>query len=586
MEHPLFDGEDPSMTQTSATDRFRAARDFLQDAREDYARATAGFAWPEIDGAFNWAIEWFDVVARGNDAPALVIVEEDGSRIERSFDEMATRSDQVARRLRELGVARGDAVMLMLGNQVELWESMLALIKLGAIILPTTLAVSGDDLQDRVTRGSVRYVIAPGSQAEKFARLGAPVVGIRIGDGPEDWHAYEDAFRTDAAPIEHPGTRADEPLLHYFTSGTTSRPKLVEHTHTSYPVGHLTTMYWLGLRPGDVHLAISSPGWAKHAWSCFFAPWIAEATIFVYNYERFDADRMLETIRAEHVTSFCAPPTVWRMLIQADLSGGGGSLREVISAGEPLNPEVIEQVRAHWGLTIRDGYGQTEMTAVVANSPGSPVKAGAMGRPLPGCPIVIVDPVSGLPADEGEICIDLSAHPTNLMTGYVADPARDADAKAGGYFHTGDIAAVDADGYLTYVGRTDDVFKASDYKISPFELESVLIEHPAVVEAAIVPAPDELRLAVPKAYVVLAAGFEGNEATAFDILGFARDHLAPYQRIRRIEFLELPKTISGKIRRVELRQREEAILRGEVVCVEWRDDHLRGATSATPTPDA
>jgi len=336
-------------------------------------------------------------------------------------------------------------------------------------------------------------------------------------------------------------------------------------------------MYWLGLRPGDVHLAISSPGWAKHAWSCFFAPWIAEATIFVYNYARFDAERMVKTIRSEGVTSFCAPPTVWRMLIQADLSAGAGALREAVSAGEPLNPEVIAQVRAAWGLTIRDGYGQTEMTAVIANSPGQPIKDGAMGRPLPGCPIALVDPVTGEESDEGEICVDLSQHPTNLMTGYVADADRNAEASAGGYFHTGDIASRDENGYLTYIGRTDDIFKASDYKISPFELESVLVEHPSVVEAAVVPAPDDLRLAVPKAYVVLAAGVEPTTATAHDILLYARNHLSAYQRIRRIEFFDLPKTISGKIRRVELRQREERVARGEESAHEWRDDQIRDA---------
>jgi len=565
------------VSQTSATELFRHARDHLVTAREDYQRAMAEFTWPKVDGVFNWAIDWFDEIARGNDALALVILEEDGRRTTRTFDELATRSDQLGHWLASRGVARGDAVMLMLGNQVELWESMLALTKIGAIILPTTMAIAGDDLQDRVTRGSVTYVIAPGDQASKFTALSTPITGIRVGDGPDDWAPYAAAFDAPSERMPHPGTLADDPLLHYFTSGTTSRPKLVEHTHASYPVGHLSTMYWLGLQAGDVHLAISSPGWAKHAWSCFFAPWIAEATIFVYNYARFDPERMLRTIRDEGVTSFCAPPTVWRMLIQADLSGGRGALREVVSAGEPLNPEVIAQVRSHWGLTIRDGYGQTEMTAVIANSPGQPIKEGAMGRPLPGCPIVLIDPLTGAEALEGEICIDLSKHPTNLMTGYVGDPERNAESSAGGYFHTGDIAVRDEDGYLTYIGRTDDIFKASDYKISPFELESVLVEHPSVVEAAIVPAPDEIRLAVPKAYVVLAAGVEPTTATAHDILLYARNHLSAYQRIRRIEFFDLPKTISGKIRRVELRQREERIARGEEISNEWRDDQIRDA---------
>jgi len=565
------------VSQSSATELFRHARDHLVSAREDYPRAIAEFTWPKIDGAFNWAIDWFDEIARGNDAPALVILEEDGGRITRTFDEMATRSDQLGRWLASRGVSRGDAVMLMLGNQVELWESMLALTKIGAIILPTTVAIAGDDLQDRIHRGSVTYVIAPGDQASKFDDLSSPVTGIRVGDGPDEWAPYSAAFDGPSERMPHPGTLADDPLLHYFTSGTTSRPKLVEHTHASYPVGHLSTMYWLGLQPGDVHLAISSPGWAKHAWSCFFAPWIAEATIFVYNYARFAPERMLRTIRDEGVSSFCAPPTVWRMLIQADLSGGPGALREVVSAGEPLNPEVIAQVRSHWGLTIRDGYGQTEMTAVIANSPGQPIKEGAMGRPLPGCPIVLIDPLTGAEALEGEICIDLSMNPTNLMTGYVGDAERNAESSAGGYFHTGDIAVRDEHGYLTYIGRTDDIFKASDYKISPFELESVLVEHPSVVEAAIVPAPDEIRLAVPKAYVVLAAGVEPTTETAHDILLYARNHLSAFQRIRRIEFFDLPKTISGKIRRVELRQREERIARGEEISNEWRDDQIRDA---------
>ena len=385
------------MPNSSPIEAFRHARDQLVSLRDDYARATTEFVWPQIDGPFNWAIDWFDEIARGNDSPALVIVEEDGRRTTRTFDEMATRSDQLGRWLLERGVARGDTVMLMLGNQVELWESMLALMKIGAIILPTTLAIGGDDLEDRLVRGSVSHVIAAGDQAAKFDDLSVVVSGIRVGEGSESWAPYEDAFRRQGERMPHPGTVASDPLLHYFTSGTTSRPKLVEHTHASYPIGHLTTMYWLGLRPGDVHLAISSPGWAKHAWSCFFAPWIAESTIFVYNYARFDAERMLETIRTEGVTSFCAPPTVWRMLIQADLSAGAGALREVVSAGEPLNPEVIAQVRSHWGLTIRDGYGQTEMTAVIANSPGQPIKDGAMGRPLPGCPIVLIDPLTGEP---------------------------------------------------------------------------------------------------------------------------------------------------------------------------------------------
>jgi len=312
--------------------------------------------------------------------------------------------------------------------------------------------------------------------------------------------------------------------------------------------------------------------------------------VFVYTYERFDPAALLRVLRQYEVTSLCAPPTVWRMLVNADLSGGPGSLREVVAAGEPLNPEVIEQVRRAWGLPLRDGYGQTETTASVGNTPGSPLRPGSMGRPLPGVPVVLVDPVSGervsardgRPA-EGEICLDLTSRPLPLMTGYQGDEQRNDEAMSGGFYHTGDVASLDAEGYITYIGRTDDVFKASDYKISPFELESVLIEHPAVAEAAVVPAPDPVRLAVPKAYIVLAPGHEPSRETALAILSHARAHLAPWQRVRRIEFAELPKTISGKIRRVELRAREEeaAARSGTPVVGEWRDEQfpeLRGGS--------
>ncbi|MEX0153218.1 AMP-binding protein [Microbacterium sp. LMI1-1-1.1] len=563
-----------SPTTASATARYRAARDELLASRTDPARAAA-FAWPRFEGPFNWAIDWFDPMARGNDRPALIVVDDDGTHHERTFDELARRSDQVAAWLASRGVARGDAVLLMLGNQVELWESMLAIMKLGGVIAPTTTALGPGDLADRIERAEIRHVVVGAADAPKFDDLPAGLGRIAVGPAVDGWAHYDDAFLRDAAPARHPETAADDRLLLYFTSGTTSKPKLVEHTHASYPVGHLSTVYWLGLQPGDVHLAISSPGWAKHAWSCFFAPWIAEATVLALNYSRFSADRLLAELEADRVTTFCAPPTVWRMLIQADLTGRRGALREVVSAGEPLNPEVIAAVQRAWGLDIRDGYGQTEMTAVVANTPAAGLVPGSMGRPLPGCPVVLVDPVTGERADEGEICIDLRERPVNLMSGYVGDDARNAEAFADGLFHTGDVARRDETGSITYIGRTDDVFKASDYKISPFELESVLIEHPAVVEAAVVPAPDELRLAVPKAYLVLAAGHVEGEEVALDILRFARERLAPFQRVRRVEFFDLPKTISGKIRRVELRQREERAARGEIVVTEWRDDSLR-----------
>ncbi|MCW1821826.1 AMP-dependent synthetase [Mycolicibacterium conceptionense] len=560
----------------SNTDRYRRARDQLVAGIADYEKAVEDFAWPQISGTFNWAVDWFDTFARSNDRTALWIVEEDGSEQQVTFAEMAQRSDRVATWLQGLGVTKGDRVLLMLGNQVELWEAMLAIAKLGAVIMPTTGALGPADLADRIVRGGARFVIVNTADTVKFADVAGDYVRIAVGTAPAGWHSYADAQDVPARRFEA-CTTVDDPMLIYFTSGTTSKPKLVEHSQVSYPVGHLTTMAWIGVRPGDVHLAISSPGWAKHAWSCFFAPWIAEATIFVYNYTRFDASALLGQLRRARVNTFCAPPTVWRMLIQADLGERPEGLREILGAGEPLNPDVIAQVEKAWGLTIRDGFGQTETTLQVGNTPGQPVKPGSMGRPMPGVPVVLVDPISGDLADEGEICLDLAQQPRNLMTGYLDDPQRNEAVMAGGYYHTGDVASRDADGYITYIGRTDDVFKSSDYKVSPFELESVLIEHPAVVEAAVVPQPDDTRLSVPKAYVALADGWEANAATAKDVMAYARDHLAPYLKVRRVEFFDLPKTISGKIRRVELRKREDAAHQaGEPISTEFRYEDLLG----------
>lgn len=561
---------------SSNADLYRCARDQLVATIADYDKAVETFAFPELTGTFNWAVDWFDAIARGNDRPALWIVEEDGSEQQVSFAEMAQRSDRVATWLRALGVGKGDRVILMLGNQVELWEAMLGIAKLGAVIMPTTGALGPADLADRIARGGARFVIANAADTDKFASVGGDYARIVVGGAVEGWHAYADAAEVEPQRFESQ-TEVDDTMLIYFTSGTTSRPKLVEHSQVSYPVGHLSTMAWIGVKPGDVHLAISSPGWAKHAWSCFFAPWIAEATIFVYNYHRFDAAALLHQLRRAKVNTFCAPPTVWRMLIQSDLGARPDGLREILGAGEPLNPDVIAQVEKAWGLTIRDGFGQTETTLQIGNTPGQPVKPGSMGRPMPGVPVVLVDPITGKPADEGEICLDLSKRPRNLMTGYLGDPERNDAVTAGGWYHTGDVASRDADGYITYIGRTDDVFKSSDYKVSPFELESVLIEHPAVVEAAVVPQPDETRLAVPKAYVALAEGWEPNADTAKAVMEYARDHLAPYLKVRRLEFFDLPKTISGKIRRVELRKREdEAHQTGRQISTEYRYEDLLG----------
>jgi acetyl-CoA synthetase len=554
---------------------FKDARAFLLKHRTDYDAAVKGFRWPD-PAPFNWALDWFDAeLARdpeSRDRTALWIVDAGHDKQTKlSFATLSRRSNQVANFLRAQGLKRGDHLLLLLGNVVPLWETMLAAMKLGVIVIPATTLLTPDELQDRLDRGRARVVVATQDQVGKFANLRADkLTRIVVGASAdvEGWLPFElsadfpEAFAPDGA------TNADDPMLLYFTSGTTAKPKLVRHSMRSYPVGALSTMFWLGLQPGDVHLNISSPGWAKHAWSCFFAPWNAGATIFIVNQPRFEAKQLLATIGRCGVTTLCAPPTVWRLFIQERLADFKVSLREVCGAGEPLNPEVIDQVRAAWGLTIRDGYGQTETTALAGNSPGQKLKVGSMGRPLPGYRVEIMD-TDGHVAKEGEVTLVLGAdRPAGLMQGYQGEDGKLSGAD-GDHYRSGDVVFVDEDGYLTFVGRSDDVFKSSDYRISPFELESVLLEHEHVAEAAVVPSPDPIRLAIPKAYVLLVGGAERSPETALSIFKHLHTRLAPFKRIRKLELVtELPKTISGKIRRVQLRRLEhdnnrEDALRGQ-----------------------
>jgi len=553
---------------------FKAARAFLLGNRTDYDAAVKGFRWPD-PVPFNWALDWFDAElardAESRDRTALWIVDAGHDRETKlSFATLSRRSNQVANFLRAQGLKRGDHLLLLLGNVVPLWETMLAAMKLGVVVIPATTLLTPDELQDRLDRGRARVVVATQDQVGKFASLKADkLIRIVVGASAkvDGWLPFEQAAEFPEAFTPDGPTGADDPMLLYFTSGTTAKPKLVRHSQRSYPVGALSTMYWLGLQPGDVHLNISSPGWAKHAWSCFFAPWNAGATIFIVNQPRFEAKQLLATIGRCGVTTLCAPPTVWRLFIQERLADFKVSLREVCGAGEPLNPEVIDQVRTAWGLTIRDGYGQTETTALAGNSPGQKVKVGSMGRPLPGYRVAIMD-VDGHVTKEGEVTLVLGDdRPAGLMQGYQGEDGKLSGAD-GDHYRSGDVVFVDEDGYLTFVGRSDDVFKSSDYRISPFELESILIEHECVAEAAVVPSPDPIRLAIPKAYVLCTAGVERSPETALSIFKHLHTRLAPFKRIRRIELVtELPKTISGKIRRVQLRRLEHD---------DNREDSLRG----------
>jgi acetyl-CoA synthetase len=559
---------------------FKEARAFLLKHRTDYDKAVADFRWPD-PVPFNWALDWFDAeLARNADSKrhtALWIVDAGGNRETKlSFEALSRRSNQVANFLRAKGLRRGDHLLLLLGNVIPLWETMLASIKLGVVVIPATTLLTPDELQDRLDRGRARVVVATQDQVAKFAGLrggGLTRVVVGASSAHEGWLPFEQASEFPEMFTPDGPTRADDPMLLYFTSGTTAKPKLVRHSQRSYPVGGLSTMYWLGLQPGDVHLNISSPGWAKHAWSCFFAPWNAGATVFVVNQPRFDAKGLLATMGRCGVTTLCAPPTVWRLFIQEKLATFKVSLREVCGAGEPLNPEVIDQVKAAWGLTIRDGYGQTETTALAGNSPGQKVKVGSMGRPLPGYRVQITDS-DGHPTKEGEVTLVLGAdRPAGLMQGYQGEGGALSGA-VGDLYRSGDVVFADDEGYLTFVGRSDDVFKSSDYRISPFELESILLEHESVAEAAVVPSPDPIRLAIPKAYVLLVAGKERSADTALSIFRHLHTRLAPFKRIRRIELVtELPKTISGKIRRVQLRRLEHDNDRGDALRgQEFRED--------------
>lgn len=608
------------MNAATPTEAFFAARDRLLELSGHPDRARAEFRWPDVGPSFNWAHDVFDVIAEGNDTTALRIVESGGGaapgagtpEIARSFAELKRRSDQLANWLLEIGARQGDVAMLMLGNRLELWEIMLAALKIGVVILPASVVLGTQELVDRVDRGRVRWVFAAPEDAAKFAEVPGDYRGVVVGGDaatpgqrgePAGWLSFDASYDAPAVPVAKT-TASTDPSLLYFTSGTTSRPKIVEHSHVSYPLGHLTTMAWIGVRPGDVHSVVSAPGWGKHAWSSFFSPWNVGATIFVLNYTRFDAEDFVAELDRAGVNTFCAPPTVWRMLIQRRLERKPRGLRELVSAGEPLNPEVIARIAEWWGLEIRDGYGQTETTALIGNLPGDRVVPGAMGHPLPGVNAVLVDPLTGAETDEGEVCLVLGpsalrasparagagsavgAHsdashgalpPVNLMTGYFGDPEATAKAMRDGLFHTGDVAQRGEGGALTFVGRTDDIFKSSDFKVSPFEVESALIEHAFVAEAAVVGAPDETRLNVTKAYVALAAGVAADGDTARAILLHAREALPPYMRVRRIEFFELPKTSSGKIRRVELRRREIAAFEaGERIASEWREEDFPG----------
>ncbi|MFF3608678.1 acyl-CoA synthetase [Streptomyces sp. NPDC002463] len=554
-----------STVRTPAHEEYRAARDLLLRLRGDRKAARAAFRWPRAEH-FNWALDWFDVIAEGNDRPALELLghpDPDGAVpvVDRvSFAELSARSSALATALRERGVARGDRVLVLLGTRTELWETLLGCVKLGAVVVPAYQDLTRDEAADRITRGRIRHVVCAPELVPMLDEL--PVPGLRTAPGADrpGWSPYPDTRGPGRPPFVPDGpTRAADPSFCYFTSGTTSLPKLVEHSHAGYGVGHLSSLYWSGLRPGDRHLNLSAPGWAKHSWSSFFVPWAAEATVLAPPDGGLPPAVLPRVLAAHGVTSFCAPPSAWRAMLP-HVTGGADAprLREATAAGEPLTAETADRVEAAWGVRVRDGYGQTEATALIGRAPGGPAPLAPLGHPLPGYRIVLRDPETGETGEAGEVCVDLTDRPPGLMRGYADLPARTAEAFADGLYGTGDRGERCADGSIRLLGRMDEVFKSHGHRVSPPEIEAVLRTHPEVADAAVIPCPDPDGGLAP--YAVVELHEEGAEPPAArhprvgaELLALAAGRLAPVFVPRGVDVVpRLPRTRSGKVRRGEL----------------------------------
>lgn len=516
---------------------------------------------------FNWVAEVFEKINVQDHPNDRALIWTDGAQTKTfSFEDLSILCNHFLNFLRQHGVHSNAVIFSQLPLLPENWLTTLVAIKGGFRLVPAATILSVNDIVYRFGKLKPEVVIADSENAAKideaevlsgeFISLKISVNGTRQG-----WVSFEKIY-DESRMADAADTNADDPLFLFFTSGTTGMPKVVTHTHVSYPMGHLTTASWIGIKQGDVHYNISQPGWAKFAWSSFFAPWNVGATIFAfYQKGRFNAGEQLSMIEKHKITTFCAPPTALRMLILEDLKSYSFKLRECVAAGEPLNPEIIEVWKNGTGLTIRDGYGQTESTLLVANLPDGQLKYGSMGKPTFLYDIIIADEDGNeLPVnEEGDITVKTdTGKPNGLFTEYFGEPDKEKEVFRHHLYYTGDKAYKDDDGYIWFVGRDDDVIKSSDYRVGPFEVESVLLEHECVVESAVVGSRHAVRGFVIKAFIVLNAGYTPDEQNAKEIFTFAKKNLAAYKTPRIIEFVtELPKTISGKIRRVELRAGEE-----------------------------
>lgn len=532
----------------------------------DYERDRRTFRW-EVPPRFNPVVQIVEAWARERpEATALLTVDSTGSLVAtHTAADLVREAHAAAGALAARGVGRGDRVFVMLPRVPEWYQVVLGAIRIGAVPMPAPNMLTAKDIAYRVQAAEASVVITGRAGVERLAGAGAlPSVRhwLALDAEREGWADWASACRQAAgwSPPADP-TAADDPMLLYFTSGTVAHPKMVLHTQASYGLGHVVTArFWQDLRPGDVHWTVSDTGWAKAAWGGLFGQWHERATVMQVDLARAEPDTVLAILAAHRVTSFCAPPTLYRILVQADLRAHDlSALRHCTSAGEPLNPEVIRAWQAGTGgLTVYDGYGQTETTNVVANYRSVPVRPGSMGRPAPGYVVDIVDDEGRrLPdATVGHIAVRAEPRPVGLFREYYRDGAATAAAFRNGWYFTGDQASRDADGYLWFEGRGDDVITSAAYRIGPFEVESALVEHPAVVEAAVVGKPDPQRTELVTAFVILAAGYTPGDDLARELQEHVKAVTAPYKYPRLVYFVdELPKTVSGKIRRTELRAR-------------------------------
>ncbi len=528
------------------------------EARRDYRC--------EIPEHFNFGFDVIDRRAREADKTAVIAVAADGEvRARLSYGDLARRSSRVAAGLKALGVKRGDFACLVAGRIPEWYDVIFGCIKAGVVAMPGTTLLTAKDLAYRIQQSGASTVIVSPEHCAKVDQIRAECPSLKhcivIGPPREGWTTLEalTADQPDEIPeAERVRTRADEMMLVYFTSGTTALPKMVPRNH-GYGLAHASTgLFWMDLQPEDVHWTLTDTGWAKAAWGMLFPQFLLGVTVVLYDGSGFDADLHLRLIKELGVTTFCAPPTVYRLFAQHDLSAYDLSgLRRSLGAGEPLNPEVIRIWQKATGTTIADGYGQTETVNIVANFPDQPVKLGAMGRPVPGFEIEIIDDAGQVVSvgEIGHVGVKLTdPWPPGLFEGYYTGDGLDRASFRHGWYYTGDTARMDQEGYLWFVGRADDLISSAGYRISPFEVESALLEHPAVAESAVIGEPDPIRGQIVSAYIILAAGHQPGEALAAEIQEFCKAQTAPYKYPRKVTFVtELPKTISGKIRRVELR---------------------------------